>query len=181
MKQITLLTLATLTALSLSPVTAEAQARSGATYLGLGGGLTIPTGEAADIAKVGWNATAQIGYQKRSGFGLRGEFYYGQHSLDDTFLDTGKFKLVGGLGSVTYTFQSGGKIRPYLVGSVGAMNRKFEGFDGVTKLTYGGGVGFLVRNSGSSSFFAEGRYLSIQTDGNSTNLIPIQVGIRFGI
>lgn len=184
MKRIATLVLTAGAALALNAASAEAQSQepvhSGA-FFGVGGGLTIPTGDAADFAKLGWNATAQIGYEMASGLGLRGDFYYGQHSLEDDFLVDGKFKLAGGLGNVTYTFRSAGKLHPYLIGTVGAMNTKFEDFDGETDVTFGGGAGFIVHTGEDSNFFAEARYLSIQGDEDNANIIPIQIGIRFGI
>lgn len=181
MKRIATLVLAAGAALTLNATVAQAQAKSGGLYFGVGGGLTIPTGDAADVAKTGWNALAQIGYEMPSGLGLRGDFYYGQHSLDDDLGVDGKFKLAGGLGNVTYTFKSASKIHPYLVGTVGMMNSKFEDFDGETDVVFGGGAGVLIHAGTDSNFFIEGRYLSINSDPSSTNLIPIQVGVRFGI
>jgi hypothetical protein len=175
MKRIATLVLVAGAALTLNATAAQAQA-----YFGVGGGLTIPTGDAADVAKTGWSAIAQLGYDMPSGLGLRGDFYYGQHSLDDNVGLDGKFKLAGGLGNVTYTFKGAGKMHPYVIGTIGMMNTKFEDFDGETDVTFGGGAGLNIQAGSDSKFFVEARYLSINTEDSSTNLIPIQVGIRFG-
>jgi hypothetical protein len=181
MKRIATLVLAAGAALTLNATVAQAQEKTGGAYFGVGGGLTIPTGDAADVAKTGWNALAQVGYEMPSGLGLRGDFYYGQHSIEDNPFVDGKFKLAGGLGNVTYTFKSAGKLHPYVVGTIGAMNAKFGDGDGETNVTFGGGAGILYHTGSDSNFFAEARYLSINGDDANTNIIPIQVGIRFGI
>lgn len=184
MNRMATLVLAAGTALTVTAATAEAQTQVRAhlgPYFGVGAGLTIPTGDVADVAKTGWNATAQLGYEMASGLGLRGDFYYGQHSLDDDIPLDGKFKLAGVLGNVTYTFRSEGKLHPYVVGTLGAMNTKFDDQDGETNATFGGGAGMIYHIGHDSNFFAEARYLSINGDDDNTNIIPIQVGVRFGI
>ena len=184
MKRIATLVLAAGAALTLTAATAEAQSQVRAhvgPYFGVGAGLTIPTGDEADVAKTGWNALAQLGYEMQSGLGLRADFYYGQHGLDDDLPGDGKFKFAGGLGNVTYTFRSEGKLHPYVVGTIGVMNTKFEDFDGETDMAFGGGAGIIYHTGEDSNFFVEGRYLSINGDDANTNIIPISIGIRFGI
>lgn len=187
MKRIATLVIAAGAALTLNATVAQAQAQAGGVYFGVGGGLTIPTGDASDFAGTGWNALAQVGYEMPSGLGLRADFYYGQHTIKDDVTvgglpsDGEKFKFAGGLGNVTYTFKSAGKLHPYVVGTVGMMNSKFEDFDGETDVVFGGGAGILYNMGTDSNFFVEARYLSINSDPSSTNLIPIQVGIRFGL
>jgi hypothetical protein len=181
MKRIATLVLAAGAALTLTAATADAQSQVRAhvgPYFGVGAGLAIPTGDFGDVAGTGWNALAQIGYEMASGLGVRGDFYYGQHSADP---GDGKFKFAGGLGNVTYTFRSEGKLHPYIVGTIGMMNGKFEDFDGETDVAFGGGAGIIYHTGEDSNFFLEGRYLSINSDPSSVNLIPIQIGIRFGI
>lgn len=178
MKRIATLVLAVGAALVLNASAAEAQAKSGGLYFGVGAGATIPTGDAGDVLKTGWNALAQVGYEMPSGLGLRGDFIYGQHGLDAGGDE--KLKLAGGLGNVTYTFKSASKIHPYLVGSVGIMSAKFAD-ESDSDLAFGGGVGILVHTGSDSNFFLEGRYITINGDPSNTNIIPIQVGIRFGL
>jgi hypothetical protein len=178
MRRLTTLMLAAVAALIVTTGSVAAQARAGGSYIALGGGLTIPSGDQGDVSKTGWNALVQAGAEMRSGLGLRGEIYYGENSAQ---LGDGKFKFVGGLGSVKFTFRNAGKLQPYLVGTVGIMNAKFAGFDGDTKMAFGGGAGIDYRMARTSNLFVEGRYLSINDDPVHRNLIPIQVGIRFGL
>ncbi len=156
----------------------HSQAQAGQTVLGLGAGATLIKGGLDDVAKTGWGGTAQLGYEMPSGVGIRADFYYGQNGAE---AGGGKFKFVGGLGNVTYTLDTSGRAGPYLIGTVGMMNTRFAGFDGNTEATFGGGAGVVFRNGPASSFFVEARYLTVNSDGDNINLIPIQVGIRLGI
>ena len=181
MKRIATLVLAAGAALTLTAATAQAQAKSGGAYFGVGAGATIPTGDAADVLKTGWNAQAQLGYEMASGLGLRADFLYGQNSLDGAFeASDEKLKLAAGIGNVTYTFKSAGKLHPYVVGSIGYFNAKLAD-NSDSDVGFGGGAGILYHMGTDSNFFVEARYLSINGDDANTNIIPIQVGIRFGM
>jgi opacity protein-like surface antigen len=181
MKRIVTVAIAAVAALALSSASAQAQVS-----LGVGGGLTLPLGDFGDVAKTGWHGLANVGYEMPSGLGLRGDLYYGQNSFDsDAVGNDGKFKLAGGLGNVTYTFKSAGSIHPYVLGSVGFMNFKTEtdagGSVSDTKIAFGGGAGVKFRAGTDSHIFVEGRYVTINTDGSNANIIPITVGISFGL
>jgi len=165
------LTLGTLLAASAAPATAQEQGIN----IGVGGGITLPTGDFKDAAKTGWHGLANVGYGLKSGLGLRGDFFYGQNNLKDNGAGvTGKFKLAGGLGNVTYTF-SGGKsaILPYVIGGVGFFNGKADvsgaGLKGSseTKFAWGGGAGLKYKVGSDSDLFVEGRYISVSTSGGN--------------
>ncbi len=148
--------------------------------LGVGGGVTIPTGDLADAVKTGWHGLANVGYTLPSGLGFRGDLFYGQNSIEDNPLVSGSFKLAGGFGNVTYNFPGQG-VRPYVIGTIGMLNTKFEDLDGETDLVFGGGAGVMFKAGSDSNIFAEARYLIINSDPDSQKLIPITLGIRFGI
>ena len=182
MKRIVSVVLAAGGALLLSAASAQAQVS-----VGVGGGLTIPTGDFGDGFKTGWHGIANVGYDLPSGIGLRGDFFYGQNNVDATGVD-GKAKLAGGLGNVLYTFKSAGTIHPYVIGTVGFMNAKLEASgggltfsDSETKVAFGGGAGIKFKAGSDANFFAEGRYISVNTSGGSTNFIPITIGVSFGL
>jgi Outer membrane protein beta-barrel domain len=166
-------------------VTVAAQAQ---VSLGVGGGVTIPLGDFGDAAKTGWHGLGSLGYNLPSGLGVRGDFYYGQHSAKGAPSGvSAKWKLAGGLGNVLYSFGSPGGIRPYVLGSVGFMNLKVTASSGgasasasSTKLTFGGGAG-LKFGASNTSFFVESRYLTVNTDGSNANFIPVTAGVNFGI
>jgi Outer membrane protein beta-barrel domain len=159
-------------ALALGTTAANAQVS-----LGVGGGITLPTGNFKDGAKTGWNGVAVVGYSLPSGVGVRGDFYYGEHKAK---VGSAKAKLAGGLGNVFYAFQTAGSVKPYIIGSAGMMNAKAPGFS-ETKFTWGGGAGIKFKAGSDASIFVEGRYLSISTSGDKTNIIPISAGVSFGL
>ncbi len=182
MKRIVSVVLAAGGALLLSAATAQAQVS-----IGVGGGLTIPTGDFGDGFKTGWHGLANVGYEMPSGIGVRGDFYYGQNNIDATGVD-GKAKLAGGLGNILYTFKSAGTIHPYVMGSIGFMNAKVEasagglsGSESETKIAFGGGAGIKFKAGSDASIFVEGRYISVNTTDSNTNFIPITVGVSFGL
>jgi hypothetical protein len=160
----------------------QAQAQS-ITY-GVGGGLTLPTGDFNTAAKLGWHGLGHIGYGLPSGLGFRGDFYYGQNSFDGV---SGKAKLAGGLGNVVYNFTTAGGAKPYVIGGLGVFNVKgtasaggLSVSDSETKFAFGGGAGIKFKAGSDANFFVEGRYVSVQTSGGSTGFIPITAGISFG-
>ena len=162
-------------------VPAQAQARG---YVGLGGGLSIPMGDFGDNYKMGWLGQVVAGITGPNGMlGGRIDGMYIRHSLDGTV--DGSTAMLGANGDLVVSPGSAdAKIRPYLLGGIGFFNVKSEvgtqEGEGVTKFAYNLGAGLRFGGSGRMSFFVEGRYLSIQTEGSSTGLIPIAVGVRWG-
>lgn len=175
MKRIVLPMFAVALAAQVSTTTLQAQVS-----LGVGGGVTIPTGDLADAAKTGWHGLANVGYTLPSGLGFRGDLFYGQNSIEDNQLVSGNFKLAGGFGNIIYNFPSQG-VRPYVIGTVGMLNTKFEDLDGESDLVFGGGAGVRFRAGTDANIFAEARYLIINSDPDSQKIIPITLGISFGI
>ena len=179
MKRLAAAVLALVLALALGTRDAHAQSIT----FGVGGGLTLPTGDFNTAAKLGWHGLGHIGYGLPTGLGFRADFLYGENKFDGV---SGKAKLAGGLGNVTYDFKSPG-IKPYVIGGVGVFNVKGSASAGgisasasETKVAFGGGVGIKLKAGSDSHVFVEGRYISVQTSGGSTGFIPITVGISFG-
>ncbi len=149
--------------------------------VGVGGGLTVPLGDFGDAAKLGWHGLAHLGYGLPSGLGFRGEFFYGQNKVDANV--DAKFKLAGGMGSVTYDFQTSGGLKPYILGGVGYFQVKAEGGGGSvseSKVAFGGGAGLKFKAGSDANIFVESRYLSVSTSGSSTTFVPLTVGVSFG-
>lgn len=188
MKRMVSIMFAAAAALALSATVAPAQVS-----LGIGGGIGIPVGAFSDAnkgaAKTGWHGLANIGYDLPSGFGVRGDFYYGQHNVKGVPSGvSAKWKLAGGLANLLYSFKSPGTVHPYLLGSVGFMDLKASVSAGgasastsETKVTFGGGAGVKFKAGSKASIFVEGRYLTINTSGDNANFIPITVGVSFGL
>lgn len=149
--------------------------------LGVGGGLTLPLGDFGDAAKLGWHGAAHLGYGLPSGLGFRGEFFYGQNKVDANV--DAKFKLAGGMGSLTYDFKTAGGLKPYILGGVGYFQVKAEGGGGSiseSKVAFGGGAGLKFKAGSDANIFVESRYLSVSTSGGATTFVPVTVGVSFG-
>ncbi|HXI20839.1 MAG TPA: outer membrane beta-barrel protein [Gemmatimonadales bacterium] len=174
MKRILSSVVAAVIAVAVSASMAQAQSIS----FGVGGGLTIPTGDFKTGSKTGWHGIANIGYEMPGGIGLRGDFYYGQNKAK---VGTNKAKLAGGLANVTYTFAGAGTIHPYLIGGAGVFNAKDDTGFSETKFAWAAGGGVKFKAGTDASIFAEGRYVSVSTTGGKTNFIPLSVGVSFGM
>ena len=162
-------------------VPAQAQGRG---YVGFGGGLSIPTGDFGDAYKMGWLGQVVAGITGPSGkLGGRIDGMYIRHSVDATA--DGSTALLGANGDLVFSPGSAdAKIRPYLLGGIGFFNIKSElgstEFPSETKFAYNVGAGLRFGGGGRMSFFLEARYLNINTDVESTGLIPIAIGLRWG-
>lgn len=184
MKRIVSVVLAAGVVFALGTTAAQAQVS-----LGFGGGVSIPLGDFKDVAKTGWNGLANIGYDLPSGLGVRGDFYYGQHSAKGAPSGvSAKWKIAGGLGNVLYSFGGAATAHPYIIGSIGFMDLKATASAGgvsasasETKVAFGGGAGVKFKAGSRASIFIEGRYLTINTSGSNANFIPITLGVSFGL
>lgn len=185
MKRIVSVVLAAVITIALGTTAAQAQVS-----LGVGGGVSIPLGDFGDAAKTGWNGLASIGYDLPSGLGVRGDFYYGQHSFEGTIPSgvSAKWKIAGGLGNLLYSFGGAASAHPYIIGSIGFMDLKATASSGgvsasasETKVAFGGGAGVKFKAGSRASIFIEGRYVTINTSGSNANFIPITLGVSFGL
>jgi opacity protein-like surface antigen len=160
---------------------AQAQARG---YVGFGGGLAIPMGSFGDAYKMGWLGQVIAGITGPNGMlGGRIDGMYIRHSFEGTV--DGSTQMLGANGDLVVSPGSAdAKIRPYLLGGIGFFNVKdevgsVEG-EGDTKFAYNIGAGLRFGAGSRMSFFVEGRYLNINTEGDSRGLIPIAIGVRWG-
>jgi Outer membrane protein beta-barrel domain len=161
-------------------------------FLGAGG-ISIPTGDYNDIAKLGWHATAGVRIARpKSPLGLQIDASYGHFALDASgaggSFDVGQ-RFIFGTADLVYQFQSSAssRIRPYALGGVGAYNSKGTGRDaglfGATSsttdfgLNAGAGFGYVV---GGATFFLEGRFHDIFSDPSNTQFVSVTVGVRVG-
>jgi opacity protein-like surface antigen len=160
---------------------AQAQARG---YVGLGAGLSIPTGDFKDFYKTGGLGQLVAGITGANGMlGGRIDGMYIRHSLDTDVVD-GSIQLLGANANLVVTPGSmDAKLRPYILGGVGFFNGKEEidgdESDGETKFAFNLGAGAQMKLSGQMALFLEARYLSIRTD-DPISLIPIVLGLRWG-
>jgi opacity protein-like surface antigen len=117
---------------------------------------------------------------------VRVEGTYSQTSHDPAVSGvTGKTKMLGGMASLVYSFQTGGSVTPYVLGGLGFYNVKvtatapFSADTSESKIAFGGGGG-LRFPMGSASLFVEARYISIKAFDVTLPYIPIIVGVSFG-
>lgn len=166
---------------------AVAQAQDSPAFdFAVGGGVSVPTGDFDDAAKLGWHGMAAVRILPRTlpvGFQVDGNF---ARLSDESAFDV-QSQLIYGTGNVLYRFQTAEATRfqPYLIGGGGVYNLDAKGDDvpsGVeseTKFGINAGAGFDFK-AGAAALFVEGRFHNVFTDGSDAQFIPITVGVRFG-
>lgn len=179
-----------LTAALMAPA-AEAQAMDGARTVSFGfaGGMTVPTGDAADGLKTGYHGQALLQFNPGLPFALRVDGMY--HSMDFEG-GGGDARVIAGVLNAMFPFgTAGGQVRPYASAGVGVYNLKAnfdndlfgafivgEGSSSTTRIGLNGGLGLRFQLSGLSTF-VEARFHNIFTEDDSTQLIPVTVGLMF--
>ena len=97
------------------------------------------------------------------------------------FADGGS--IINGTGNVVYTFTVSDetKFRPYLIGGAGVYYFDPDDFDSSTEFGINLGAGFTAPvGSGTTKLFGEARFHNIFTEGESTNILPLTLGVMFG-
>lgn len=152
----------------------------------LGGSLGIPLGDFGDAFKMGFHGLAAVAFTPASlpvSFQVDGNF--AQFKVDGG--GDGKARMLFATGDVVYKFNTAAesRLRPYLIGGLGLYNSKaIDGIDATddpssTDFGVNAGAGFNVA-AGAASLFVESRFHDVFTDVNSTQFIPLTVGIRLG-
>ena len=159
--------------------------------IGIGGGASVPVGDAADAFKTGFHAKAML---KVSApvlpLSFRGSVGYERFNLEGLTPGTdGTGRILSGLANVAWGFPVG-PVKPYLLGGVGAFNMKSEvggtSSPSQTKLGIDGGAG-VEFSLGVISGFVEGRVENIFTSDQGvgggqpwdTRIIPVTFGVYF--
>jgi hypothetical protein len=147
-------------------------------HLQLGGGLTISTGVfKEDGGKSGWIAQVAAGAMSRGG--ILGGRISGTYAKHDFASATGSFKISGAMGDVLVASRSTGRAFLYGLAGLGLQNINAGPGSQQTRFAWNLGAGGVVR-ARRIGFFIEGRFLSIQSEGQKTNTIPITAGLRLG-
>lgn len=169
--------------LSAAPAAVHAQL---STSLSVAGGLSVPVQTLADRADAGYNAAlglsfgaplVPVGIRLEAGVnGFTGRTT-GLLTFTDTRIFTGTANATLALGSLTSS--------PYLIGGVGAYNRRFVADAGTSSHRtvggFNGGAGFRFP-LGTISTFVEARYhhmLGNAADGTNYRFVPVTFGINF--
>lgn len=167
-----------------APAAAQKQDIKTRGYFGVGGGVSAPVGDFKDGAKTGFAANLLGGFTTRGGiFGARAALTWAQNG--DRILD-GNHRMIGLDANVVLTpGHRPNNFHPYFLAGAGLYNVHSGGGTGVashteTKPAFNVGVGLQIHTGHQTDIFVEGRYLNIRTSGNSSSLVPITFGLRWG-
>lgn len=184
--------LRTLAAASMVALALVARPAAAQVSLGLGGGVTSPSGDMKDYQDGGWNAlgTLQVGLPLMP-LAVRGDLQYnsfggkrfGNFATDDA-------RIISATVNGVWNIIPLGPVKPYVIGGVGYYSTRFDtGNLGDTfderKFGWNAGVGVKVGLLGLAGF-VEARMHNVSDGGlpvgnNTTTAryIPITVGIFF--
>jgi hypothetical protein len=167
---------------ALSVVAAPVRAQVGV-ELHFGGGITQPTGNFKDAAKLGWHGLATIALVPgHAPFAIQGSALYGQNKFE---VGSGKWTVLGALAELRLDLSTKGTARGYVMAGGGAINVKAKptggSSTGNTKGAFDVGAGFAYMAANEIGVFIEGRYLNVFEPGPDFSMIPITVGVRLVI
>lgn len=168
-----------------------APAATQAQWVWVGGGLSVPTGDAGDNLNAGWLGTVGVGFPiGESGLGVAAEGFYGQNNASDEAQTAGldKANVYGVMGNVGYRIGDPENIGAYLFGGLGLLALKVspETGDSETDSNFGYqfGAGVDVPVGSNVGVWVEGRYMgSTGADEGESNYNQLNVlaGLGFGI
>lgn len=166
-----------------------------------GGALSLPNGPDGfkDAYKTGYHGWVGAGYSLAPTFQVIGKVEHNRFSFDAgtiTGVDGGTMKIwMYGADAKFAPSVPAFPIKPFLFAGAGWASSKVDEFTGsntlataalntgtnesVTKMYYNFGAGADLFSGPAFSVFLQGRWVSIQTDGETTNFIPISMGLRF--
>jgi hypothetical protein len=137
-------------------------------------GASVPTGDAAEVVKMGYNATVGVGFKPPlAPIGVRVEGMFNSFEFDGPEASQRVMALTG---NGTYT------ILPqlYAIGGVGMYNSKasVDGAESSTDFGFNIGAGLNIPLTGFGTY-VEARYHHIPVEGGSFTFLPITFGIKF--
>jgi hypothetical protein len=161
--------------------------------IGFGGGMTVPTSNAADALKSGINGQAYVLFNP--GIPLRFNLGYQKFDFKQAVLDgaqSGESQMLSGVAGLTIPLLAIGPLRPYITAGVGGFNIKdvMSAAAGgaeisTSNMRFGvdGGAGLTLK-IGRLDAFIEGRVQNVYTeqgaiDVKSIRAIPVTFGILF--
>ena len=168
-------------AVALTANAAAAQSPIKPFSFGVTGGASMPTGDFGDAASTGYNVGALLEV-KPAAMPLSFRFEGGYQSFGFQDGVDGNMNILSGVANAAYRLPVGAMIRPYVIAGAGMYSMKAESnglsTDRENKLGVNGGLGLELPLTGISTF-VEARYHNVFTEGSSTTLFPVTVGLRF--
>ena len=157
-------------------------------YIGVGGGTSLPLGEAKDDWKTGWAVFVPVGYDWPSWFGVRvdgsyehwagkseGIFTYGPYKLAGLNADLkARVPLASGSTSVQLYGLAGGNFDHLTYGETSGES------DSMNKVGWNAGAG-LSFGWGVTSLLVESRYFSVSAEGGTLKWYPVVAGITYSL
>jgi hypothetical protein len=146
----------------------------------VGGGVTIPVGDYADLVKTGWMATGGVVVP----VGTRGIFIpiegvYGRNSSDVT--GGGHRDLYGGTAGIGYRFGEESRVGVYVIGAGGFLVLRTDPGTGTsateTELAYFGAGGVDIPVSRKLMLWIETRYFA----RGDVKFVPVFAGLSVGL
>lgn len=154
---------------------------------GFGGGMSVPTRNAADALKTGVNGQAYVLFDTGVLPPIRINLGYQRFTMQDV-LGGGSSgetsSIFSGVGGFSMNLLTLGPMRTYITAGLGAFNiQQSGGGAATTKFGVDGGGGLSLR-LGRLEAFVEGRVQNVYTDAgfiNEKNIqsIPVTFGILF--
>ncbi|MGI9077806.1 MAG: hypothetical protein ACR2G6_10865 [Gemmatimonadaceae bacterium] len=157
--------------------------RSGVQF-GIMGGAAFATGDGSESLGTGYNITGALGFNPAMfPFGMRLDVGYTSlpFDTDDLGLE-GDVKIIGSWLNAILKFPAT-SVSPYILAAPGFANIKadVENLDSESETKFaaqfGGGV--MVNLAGMATNL-EAKYVTVFTEGERSNFVPITVGILFG-
>lgn len=162
--------------------------------IGFGGGVSVPTANAADALDNGINGQAFLLIDPGLGFPIRLNLGYQKFDWKEALLSGatgGESQILSGVAGLSFDLIRIGPVRPYVMAGVGAFNLK-ETLEGAgaaggstTTTNFGidGGAGIALK-LGRLEAFIEGRVQNVYTqdgviDSSSIRAVPVTFGILF--
>ncbi len=152
-----------------------------------GGGITIPTGDAGDIWKMGYGFGGGIGVMVNPMFSVNAKVFYNMLPYDTDAEGVDDATALSIIGDVHFYPPIGEPgmmaFNPYLIAGAGmtSVDPKNDLGDSETKFTFGFGAGFEYTVSPKMAIWVEGKYMIINMDDPMTDVkhIPIRGGLKF--
>jgi hypothetical protein len=147
--------------------------------IGLAGGVSLPQGDLADGASIGWHALGSLMLSTlMQPLGLRLDAAYSRFELSD---EDGNWSVGSATLNATYRLpMTNSPMSPYLISGLGAYRSECSldaGCDARTKFGWNVGLGTKLYVGFRS--FIEARYHRTRRDDSEVNYFPLTFGLMF--